>query len=205
MLIDHKIESLIEETLPKSMSYIEFKELVSKLLAEGKSTGHTQSEDYLNYSKLSERRMKRWDKVFKFTEDDETFFSNWKIPITLLTIAEGWCGDAAHALPVLNKIALQSKNLELKIVLRDENEELMDQFLTNGGRAIPKVIALNHNLEVLFTWGARPSTATQLVQAYKQEHGKLTPEFKEDLQKWYNKDKGRIIVDDFRKQLELLQ
>lgn len=204
MLLDNKIESLIEETLPKSMSYAEFRGLVSKLLAEGKSTGHTQSEDYLNYSKLSERRMKRWDKVFKFTKEDELFFSNWKTPVTLLTIAEGWCGDAAHALPILNKIAMQNSHLELKIVLRDENEELMDQFLTNGGRAIPKVIALNQNLEVLFTWGARPSAATQLVQAYKQEHGKLTPGFKEDLQKWYNKDKGQTIVKDIMAKLSSL-
>jgi hypothetical protein len=203
-MLENKIESLMQEKLEMAISYAEFKALVSRLISEGKSTGHTQSDEYLNYSKLSERRMKRWDKVFKFTEEDKVFLQEWSRPITFLTISEGWCGDAAHALPILNKITEASEHLTLKIVLRDDNEELMDEFLTNGGRAIPKLIALNEDLEVLFTWGPRPTTATQLVNEYKELHGKLTPEFKEDLQKWYNKDKGQTIVKDIIAKLSLL-
>ena len=37
-----------------------------------------------------------------------------------------------------------------------------------------------------------------MVEAYKKEHGKLTPEFKEDLQKWYNQDKGQSILSDLQ-------
>ncbi len=91
---------------------------------------------------------------------------------------------------------LNSK-IDFKVVLRDENDELMNQFLTNGGKAIPKLIMIdNESGEVLSSYGPRPSDATKLVSDYKAKHGQLTPEFKEDLQRWYNKDKGQTAVKD---------
>ena len=73
----------------------------------------------------------------------------------------------------------------------------MDAFLTNGGRAIPKLIMVdNETNEVKNTFGPRPSQATQMVIDYKTEHGILTPEFKEDLQRWYNKNKGQNVIED---------
>jgi thiol-disulfide isomerase/thioredoxin len=112
-------------------------------------------------------------------------------------ITESWCGDAAHVNPVINKVAEQNPNIDLKFVLRDENPELMDVFLTNGGRAIPKLIMIdNVSGEVTNTFGPRPSIVTQMVVDYKTEHGMLTPEFKEDLQLWYNKNKGQNIIED---------
>jgi len=204
MGVETNVQRLIQNTLPKAISYDEYKHLVSRLILEGKSTGNTQNEDYLNYSKLSERRMKRWNKVFKLTDEDKAFLDTLEQPVTFLIISEGWCGDAAHALPILNKIAEYTPKITLKIVFRDENDDLIEQFLTNGSKSIPKLIALNEDLDVLFTWGARPSTAKAMVVEYKEKHGKLTPQFKEDLQKWYNKDKGRTIVEDVFKALKLL-
>ena len=121
---------------------------------------------------------------------------------TWLVITEGWCGDAAQNLPVINKLAEINTNIKLKLVLRDENLELMDLFLTNGGRSIPKLIALNKQNEVLFTWGPRPKVATKMVADYKEKHGSLDPQFKQDLQVWYNKDKGKSVQSDF---IELLK
>ena len=97
----------------------------------------------------------------------------------------------------MQKIAELSNGITLKVVLRDENLELMDAFLYNGGRSIPKLIALDNTTgKILGDWGPRPSIATQLVDDYKKEHGKLTPEFKQDLQVWYNKDKGQNTAQD---------
>jgi len=198
------IKEIIENALESSISYSEFRSLVSDLILEDKSTGHTQNEDMLNYSKLSERRMKRWDKTFKMKPEDKTFFENWPKRLTFLVLAEGWCGDAAHALPILSKIAEQTPQIELKVVLRDDNDELMEEFLTNGGKSIPKLIALDDDHKVQFTWGPRPTEATEMVNDYKKKHGQLTPEFKEDLQKWYNKDKGQGTVKDIKAELERL-
>jgi hypothetical protein len=85
----------------------------------------------------------------------------------------------------------------MKFVLRDENLELMDLFLTNGGRSIPKLIALDKNNNVLKTWGPRPSFANKMVTEYKAKNGNLDAQFKQDLQVWYNKDKGKSTQEDF--------
>ena len=187
----------IEESLKKAISYQNYRSLVNTLVEEGKSTGPNQSEDLLNYSKLNDRRMKRLDKTIKLSENTIVKTLNLKEQQTWLVITEGWCGDAAQNLPVINKIAALNENIKLKLVLRDENLELMDNFLTNGGRAIPKLIALDSNNNVLNTWGPRPSVATKMVSDFKEKNGSLNAQFKQDLQVWYNKDKGKSLQDDF--------
>jgi len=81
---------------------------------------------------------------------------------------------------------------------------LMNLFLTNGGKAIPIVVFLDLEDKVLAHWGSRPSVATKMVEEEKAKNGKLSPEFKEELQRWYNQDKGATIVDDFKKILETI-
>ncbi len=196
------LDPTIKESLVKSINYDAYRSLVNQLADTDGTTGLEQTEALINYTKLNARRMKRWDKTLKISEENQKKVAEFKRPITWLVITESWCGDAAHVMPVLNKLAELNDNIDLKIVLRDENLELMDMFLTNGGRAIAKLIMIdNETGEVLNTFGPRPSEATTLVNNYKAEHGKLTPEFKEDLQLWYNKNKGQNIIEDAVKML----
>ena len=188
--------TLINNSINKAVSYSTYRTLIKGLLVEGKSTGKNQSEDLTNFSKLNDKRMDRLDKTMKLTEETQESLSLLKGYFTFLVIAEGWCGDAAQILPVLNKIAEGSDKIDLKIVCRDENDELMNQYLTNGGKAIPKVIIVNKDQNVLDSWGPRPSVATQMVLDYKNTHGALDAEFKKNLQIWYNKDKGSNTQKD---------
>ena len=78
----------------------------------------------------------------------------------------------------------------------------MKAYLTNGGKAIPKLIDIDEETgQVISTFGPRPSEAIKLVDEYKLEHGSLTPEFKQNLQIWYNKDKGQATISDLEKLL----
>ncbi|MEE4001658.1 thioredoxin family protein [Tenacibaculum sp. FZY0031] len=196
------MKKIIQNSLEKAFSYQEYRELVSNLLAQGKSTGPKQSDDLLNYSKLNDRRMKRLDKTLQLTEETLAKIKDVKEPQTWLVLTEGWCGDAAQNLPVINKVAEENPNINLKLVLRDENLELMDEFLTNGGRSIPKLIALNKENEVINTWGPRPTIATKMVVDYKEKHGSLDADFKTDLQVWYNKNKGENTQEDLVSMLQ---
>ena len=191
------MKKIIKDSLKKTISYTDYRALVSNLLANGKSTGAEQSEALTNYSLLNDRRMKRLDKTIKISEETINEFKNVTQPQTWLVITEGWCGDAAQNLPVLNKIASVSEKIDLKVVLRDDNLELMDLFLTNGGRSIPKLIALDKDNNVLNSWGPRPTVATKMVSDFKEENGGLDAKFKQDLQVWYNKDKGQSVQEDF--------
>ena len=191
------MKNILKKSLENTISYLEYRDLVKNLLVENKSTGPNQSEELTNYSLLNDRRMKRLDKTIKISEKTTQEIKMINEPQTWLLITEGWCGDAAQNLPVINKMAEINENINLKLVLRDEHLELMDLFLTNGGRAIPKLIALDKDNNVINTWGPRPTVATKMVADYKTEHGSLDAKFKEDLQVWYNKDKGQSTQEDF--------
>lgn len=186
---------LLEKSVQKAMDYTQYNLLFKQLVAEGRTTGE-ETQDKIDYTKLNFSRTKRLDKTAKISEEASQVFSNIPNKQTWLVISEPWCGDAAQTLPFLNKIAELSENIDLKIVLRDENLDLMNQFLTNGSQSIPMVIMLDANYNVINTFGPRSKAATKLVSDYKMEHGKIDAAFKELLQNWYNKDKGVSIVED---------
>tara|TARA_R110002126_G_scaffold274972_1_gene420288 strand:+ start:29402 stop:30013 length:612 start_codon:yes stop_codon:yes gene_type:complete len=196
------MKAIIEKSLENTRTYQEYKDLIKKLLDEGKSTGPNQSEDLTNYSMLNDRRMKRLDKTITISEETAQEILKVAAPQTWLILTEGWCGDAAQNLPVLHKMAELNDNIKLKLILRDDHLELMDLFLTNGGRSIPKLIALDSKNNVIDTWGPRPTVATKMVADYKAKNGNLDAQFKQDLQVWYNKDKGKSTQDDFVKMIQ---
>ena len=120
------MKTSIVKALQKEYSYAEYRKLIVDLLQEDKVTGIEQSEDLLNYSALNETRMHRLDKTIVISDENITLLQSLKNNYIWLVLSEGWCGDAAQILPVLNKMALASSGkIELKIVLRDENEELI--------------------------------------------------------------------------------
>lgn len=193
----------LARALENAISYESYRTLVANLVAEGKSTGPEQTDVLLNYSMLNDRRMKRLDKTIKLSQETVNAVEDFKGDVTWLVLTESWCGDAAQTIPAIQKVAGLTDKINFKVALRDENLELMDQYLTNGGRSIPKLIAIDNTTdEVVGTWGPRPTKATKLVNDFKEAYGKLTPEFKQDLQVWYNKDKGQDTINDL---LDLLK
>mgnify|MGYP000058891101 CR=1 FL=1 len=190
------MNTIIKESLGNSISYDVYRKQVSDLLAKGKSTGPNQSDALLNYSLLNDKRMSRLDKKTKLSETTVDALKKTKEKQTWLLITEGWCGDAAQIAPVINKMSMATDKVDLKVVLRDENEALMNEFLTNGSKSIPKLVVLNEHDEVISSWGPRPSIATKMVADYKEKHGGLDADFKRDLQVWYNKNKGENIQED---------
>ncbi|MEH6763344.1 MAG: thioredoxin family protein [Aequorivita antarctica] len=189
------MKTLIENAVIKAMDYSGYNLLFRKLVEEGRTTGE-QTLEKINYTKLNFSRTKRLDKTAEIPEESMDVFKSISEKQTWLVISEPWCGDAAQTLPFLNKISQLTENIELKIVLRDENPELMDKFLTNGSQSIPVVIMLDEDFNVFQTFGPRSTNATKLVNDYKAQHGKIDDTFKEMLQVWYNTDKGVSIVND---------
>ncbi|WP_291140762.1 thioredoxin family protein [Flavobacterium sp. UBA7680] len=198
------MKSTVAKALFNSHSYAEYRKLVTDLLSEGKSTGSEQSESLTNYSKLNEARMNRLEKTIKISEDVISKLQHLNNHYIWLVISEGWCGDAAQILPILDKMAHESnKKIDLRIVLRDENDELMNQYLTNGGRAIPKVIVICKEAGIVRTdWGPRPKGATELMNNHKRDVGPIDEKIKTDLQLWYLADKGISVQEEL---LEIME
>ena len=198
------MKSIVAKALFNSYSYTEYRKLVTDLLSEGKSTGDNQSESLTHYTSLNEARMNRLEKTIKISEDVIAKLQNLDNHYIWLVISEGWCGDAAQILPILNKMALASdKRIDLKIVLRDDNDELMSQYLTNSGKAIPKIIVICKEAGIVRTdWGPRPKGATELLANYKKEFGVIDEKIKTDLQLWYLADKGISVQEELTQIME---
>jgi Thioredoxin len=196
-------ETLIEKSLQKSHSYAEYRQHVTALLEQGLSTGNTQSEALTHYSTLNEARMNRLDKTVQLTDEATARLKALTKEHILLVITEGWCGDAAQIVPVINKMAQVNDKLNLRLVLRDENDALMDEYLTNGARSIPKLVLVEKDtLTARGSWGPRPHGGAALIADYKARLGVVNDEAKTELQKWYLHDKGQSTVEEITLLLE---
>ena len=192
------IKAQIESAIKVALDYPSYMILMQELVLKEMSTGLEQSDALANYTLLNNKRMQRLNKTLKIPSEIETSIKNDPRDIHFLVLSESWCGDAAQSLPMVSKIAKCHPNWSMSIVSRDEHPVLMDAYLTNGGRSIPKVLILdNKTLEVLADWGPRPTVATKMVVDYKEIHGALDADFKQSLQLWYNKDKGQSTLQDF--------
>ncbi len=191
------MKHILKQGIDKGISYKVYRELVEKLVLQESTTGNEKTEALVQYTKLNDRRMSRWDKTLKIPATIKSQVEQFDDSVTWLVLTESWCGDAAHLIPVMNKIAELNSNIDLKLIFRDDHDDLMNLFLTHGSRSIPKLIAIdNTTFEVIDSYGPRPSVLTKMVEEFKTEHGKLTAEFKEELQRWYNKDKGQTTFKD---------
>jgi len=125
-------------------------------------------------------------------------------PQRVLVITEPWCGDSLAVLPVVLKLFDQVGSGEIRIVLRDQNPELMDRYLTRGGRAVPIVILLDEAHEELFHWGPRPAAAQAIFEEQREDLNagridrvKVTAK----IRNFYGRDRGESIVKELRQQL----
>ncbi|MCH9659613.1 MAG: thioredoxin family protein [Bacteroidetes bacterium] len=194
---------IVQESLSKAISYADYRALVANHVENGTSTGPNQTEALTNYTLLNHSRMKRLDKTVRISETIQEKFENFRGNHTWLIITESWCGDAAQTMPAMNKLAELTPNIDFKVVQRDEHLDLMNAFLTNGAMSIPKLVVIDNNSqEIIADWGPRPTVATKMVADYKEAHGKLTPEFKQDLQVWYNKDKSQNTLQDLARLID---
>lgn len=191
-----------KETFDSGMTYEQYRAMVDELFEQGKTTGENHSEDMLNYTKMNIQRMKRLDKTIELDAELSKKLKELKCPVNWLLITEAWCGDAAQNVPILSKMAEASDNINLRLILRDENLEIMDQYLTNGGRAIPKLVILDGDMNEISSWGPRPSTVQEMVMENKRTENLPYSEFGKVVQKWYVTDKGKMLQRDMMEVIE---
>lgn len=173
-------------------SYKEYRKLLDDLMADGETTGKDQSDEMIDFTKTNIVRMNRLDKTVKL--NDRLKSAILKSPAQRwIILVEGWCGDASQSLPIISKMADFAFNIEYHIMLRDENADIMDAFLTKKSRSIPKLISVGETGKVLFTWGPRPEKMQEFVMKAK----KAKEEYAEPLQKMYAQDRATTVQTEF--------
>ena len=184
---------ITQKDIDKSSSFEEYYQLVEKLANEGATTGEEQSESLIDYTKLNYSRMKRLVKTTPISDDVTNTVECLNEKLYWVVLTESWCGDAAQNIPVFAKIAEANPKINLRILLRDEHPEVMDQYLTNGSKSIPKLICLDENLNELGTWGPRPKFLQDWMYENKANPKMEMAELKKEFQVWYTKDKGQTL------------
>jgi thioredoxin family protein len=187
--------------IARGMTYAQYNKLLNDLVAQGKTTGGNQSEEYVHYGKLNVQRMHRLDKTVELIPELKEALAKISESYTWLALTEGWCGDAAQNLPILHAIEKECPNIQLVLLLRDENLDVMDQYLTGSSRSIPKVICLkketvNNSLEEIFVWGPRPEAAQGMMLDLKNNNASHDERVL-TVQKWYNADKTISTQKEF--------
>lgn len=197
--------------IEQAYTYESYRTLIDTLFAKNKTTGTNYSEAMLHYTKLNLSRMNRLDKRSRLTDVTTQQLTKISRPVIWLVLTEGWCGDAGQILPVLNHMATVNDRITLRFILRDEHLIIADAFLTNGARAIPKILVLDaETLEVLTTWGPRPAEmqkmvldakAAALATEDKIERKAISEASANNLHLWYARNKTQAIQAEFLKVL----
>jgi hypothetical protein len=187
------------DELESSFSYDDFVRLVNDLADQNKTTGPDQSERKLKFTQLNHHRLKRINKTLRLDLETLISFQNFQGKLTWLVIVEAWCGDVAQNLPYIHAMSQLNGNIDLKLILKSDYPEIMRQFLTEGAESIPKLICINQEYhEVIGTWGSRPAEAKKMLEDYKNNPVIPKDELLENIQKWYNLNKGMLIQQEFR-------
>ncbi|HEX8426958.1 thioredoxin family protein [Hymenobacter sp.] len=194
---------LTPERLQAAHTYASYRQLIDGLLAQGLTTGPQQSDKLTEYTQLNVQRMQRIDKMVRVLPELQTALADLQQPYVWLIITEGWCGDAAQILPVLEAAAKASDGkVTTHYLLRDDNLDLMDQYLTNGTRSIPKLIVLRADTLIeVANWGPRPAPAQALLLDLKAQ-GATHEEYAEKIHGWYAQNKTQATQQEL---LALLQ
>jgi hypothetical protein len=198
MSITTEEQVITPEVIDDAMDYDEYRQMIDSLLEQGKTTGTNHSEAMLHYTKMNVQRMKRIDKRAQLTDSLIEQLDELDRPLVWLVITEAWCGDAAQNVPVIAKMATQNDNIDLKLILRDQNLEIMDNYLTNGGRSIPKLVCLDaETLEELGSWGPRPEVAQQMAMEWKNDPEVSKEDWAKNLHKWYARNRTEELQSEF--------
>lgn len=183
-------KELIKQRLNIALTYLQFKELSEKNVRDFDPALLNEMElAYYEYRKLNLARVSRLEKLYKPTEEAFSLLSKIPNRQIWLVITEDWCGDSAQTLPVIAALANLNKNIDLKILLRDSNLQIMDMYLTHGKRSIPKLVIFDEELKEIFHWGPRPAEAKILAEELHKK-GLEKQEIIKQLHLWYAKDGG---------------
>ncbi|KXX72333.1 thioredoxin family protein [Flammeovirga sp. SJP92] len=199
-------QTVAQEYIDNAFTYETYREALDNLLSDEPTIISYDDSQLVDYTRLNVTRMQRIDKTNRLLDPLRVAGRAVNTSVYWLVLTEGWCGDAAQSIPIIAEAAQVSPKIELRFLLRDNNQDLMEQFLTNGSRSIPKLIMIDQKTnEVLGEWGPRPEELTALIPEFKKEVGEDKQQFSMKVQKWYNKDKGKAIMKDLQKLLETLK
>jgi hypothetical protein len=167
--------------------YIErMREYAARTADEGMSA---EDREHLETAAINLHRTERILRTYQPSDGVRHSAERINSPQAWLLLSEVWCGDSAQCVPQIAKIAALSPQISLRIMLRDENPDIMDAYLTDAKRAIPKLVIFGTDRSELARWGPRPKGAQAVFQEALAE-GVPKKVRLERLHLWYGRNRG---------------
>ena len=192
-----KTENLLSKINFADISYETYlKNFKNKIDSENIDNLSPKDLELLNYTKLNYQRTQRIHKTFKPNDKLISVMNSIDKQMIWMVITEPWCGDSAQNLPFIYEISKLNENIQLKIIYRDKNLDIMDLYLTDGkSRSIPKLVVFSEFGDELFQWGPRPVELVNQIDKWKSE-GLTKEEFLPMIHLWYAQDKGNNLINE---------
>lgn len=179
------------------MSWDSYLEYMQQIAAHQINTAPYNDEKYLSYTKKNLENTLQTLKNITLNAKLYNELSKLSSPLNWIVLTEPWCSDASHSAPVIASIADAATAIRLHILLRDENETIMNQYLTNGGKAIPKLICFDENFQQeLFVWGPRPASLQAIVEADKTDSTLTFSDKIKKINDWYLQDQTNSLQEE---------
>ena len=135
-------------------------------------------EEYKAQMTRNRERLEANEQNLQLSDEDLAPFKGLPQPLNVLVLGEDWCGDVIANLPILGRLAQDSGKLNLRIFLRDQNLDIMDQYLNQGEhRSIPTFVFFDQDFKQVGLWIERPDSVTELRAKRRQEIYQQHPEF----------------------------
>lgn len=130
-------------------------------------------QQYLQLCTKHEETRERGYAAVDLTSEQRSRLQRWREHgLKVLVLEEDWCGDAARSGSILARLTAEA-GVEARWFLRDQNLDLMDQYLENGtSRAIPVFVFMDQDYNYIAHWGSRPAH----VRAATAPHLPLPPQ-----------------------------
>jgi thioredoxin family protein len=139
--------------------------------------GSTAEEYQLQMTQNRERFAENERTVSLVTEDVQ-FFTKLPDSLHVIVLTEDWCEAAIANVPVLVRLAIESDKLDLRFFLRDQHQELMNQYLKNGVYAtIPAFIFFDPAFHEIGRWYEMPAKVRDMRVEFMQELFSTDPAF----------------------------
>jgi hypothetical protein len=184
-------ESFIRKIKSIGLSYQQYYDLTK---SEVETANPVQLDED---KKLNLHRMTRIEKHYSVSEELKNQILQIDKPQTWMIISETWCGDSAQNIPFIAKSVLLNPNIDLRIILRDSNPDIMDLYLTNGTRSIPILVTFDNSGNEIFRWGPRPQEGKKLFSDLKAQ-GLEKSVILEKLHLWYGRNRGAALESELK-------
>lgn len=187
-----------KEQLKTALNFQEYLDFTQHIIDNKTPAAPYDDSKMMQYAIDNLARMKHVLDTISIEKKLYNHLSNLQKKLVWVILTEPWCGDAAQTVPALAAFANISPNISFKILLRDSNLEVMDMYLTNGGRSIPKLVCIDkEKWQELGTWGPRPQTLQQRVLAQKENTELSFGEKVRQIQAWYEENKTHDLQLEF--------